>query len=70
MLVTIPWAISLYFGRVDIVDGSPVYKPKKGKPKVTPDLFLSQTLDFTCASITNAMNEGGRIMTATTLQVT
>ena len=44
--------------------------PYNGKPKVTPDLFLSQTLDFTCVSITNAMNEGGKIMTATTVQVT
>ena len=49
---------------------SPVYKPLKGKPKVSPDLFLPQTLDYTCVSITNAIYEGGCITIAAIVQVT
>ena len=67
MLLTIPWALSIIFGRVDIVDGAPCYKPKKGKPKVTPDLSFEDSLDTTGVVISDAITEGAKIMVMTTI---
>jgi Ca2+/Na+ antiporter len=35
MLLTIPWFLAVYAGRVDIVNGQCAYKPKKGEKKLT-----------------------------------
>ena len=67
MLLTIPWALSIVFGRVNIVDGTPVYKPGKGKSKVTPDLSFEDSLDSTGIIVNDAITEGAKIMIMTTI---
>mmetsp|Transcript_20877 Transcript_20877/g.51757 ORF Transcript_20877/g.51757 Transcript_20877/m.51757 type:complete len:210 (-) Transcript_20877:1167-1796(-) len=44
MLLTIPWALAVIAGRVDIVDGKATYKKS---PKLTADLSFEDTLEET-----------------------
>jgi len=64
MLLTIPWALSIYSGRVDIVDGNPMYKKN---PKLTPGLSFSKTLTETGVSLSKEIRHGGIIMALTTI---
>jgi len=63
MLLTIPWAASVFYGRVDIVDGKASYSKK---PKLTPNLKTKETLDATGVSISEPIQHGGIVMAATT----
>jgi Ca2+/Na+ antiporter len=64
MLLTVPFALSVYGGRVDIVDGAPNYM---GKPKLTEHGSLSKELTNTGVTLTDAVHRGATIMILTTL---
>jgi len=64
MLLTVPWALSVYAGRVDIVSGKPQYL---GKPKVVPNLSFSDTLNNTGVSLSSEIRHGGIVMALTTI---
>lgn len=64
MLLTVPFAISVSAGRVDIVNGSTNYK---GKPKVQPKSSIMQELRHTGVSITEPVRHGGVVMAITTV---
>lgn len=64
MLLTIPYALSVFAGRVDIVDGNTNYK---GKPKVKPKATLGDDLTHTGITINEAVRHGGAIMAVTTI---
>lgn len=64
MLLTIPFAISIYAGRVDIVNGNPHYK---GKPKVKAKASLTDDLNHTGVAISDAVKHGGVVMAVTTI---
>ena len=65
MLLTIPWALSVYGGRVDLdVNGTPQYL---AKPKLTPKLGLNDELFYTGVSVTEAVKHGAIIMSITTI---
>lgn len=64
MLLTIPWALSVYCGRVDIINGKTMYRKS---PKLTPDLTFSETLDKTGVSLSGEIRQGGIIMALTTI---
>lgn len=64
MLLTIPFALSVYGGRVDLVQGQPNYF---GKPKLTAKSGLSEELSTTGVTLTGAVNSGGVLMMLTTL---
>ena len=42
MLLTIPWFLSIYAGRVDIIAGLPRYKPPRGEKKLSPGRSASE----------------------------
>lgn len=63
MLLTIPFALSVYGGRVDIEDGQTNYF---GKPKLTPKTF-SEDLKESGVTITEAVRHGGLLMALTTI---
>mmetsp|Transcript_18429 Transcript_18429/g.25990 ORF Transcript_18429/g.25990 Transcript_18429/m.25990 type:complete len:572 (-) Transcript_18429:419-2134(-) len=64
MLLTIPWALSVYAGRVDIgLDGKPNYF---GKPKLSPS-NVNDFGDKTGVSISPEVKQGGTIMLVTLL---
>mmetsp|Transcript_14230 Transcript_14230/g.21900 ORF Transcript_14230/g.21900 Transcript_14230/m.21900 type:complete len:553 (+) Transcript_14230:110-1768(+) len=65
MLLTIPWAMSIYAGRVNIVDGTKA--TYKSKPKLNPNLTMGETLKTTGVSISTLVKEGSKIMVVTTL---
>ncbi|KAG7367165.1 flagellar calcium-binding protein [Nitzschia inconspicua] len=65
MLLTVPWGLSVFAGRVDIQDGS---KPNYTKrPKLTEDSGWEHTLFHTGVAITDEIRHGGVIMAITTL---
>lgn len=65
MLLTIPYGISIWAGRVDLdVSGNANYK---GKPKVSPKDSLMQDLKGTGVAVTEAVRHGGVIMAITTI---
>ena len=64
MLLTIPFAMSVYGGRVDLVDGKPNYY---GKPKLTAKSTMKSELKETGVTLPTAVQVGGRIMVITTL---
>lgn len=64
MLLTIPYAISVYAGRVDLVNGVTNYK---GKPKVKPKSSIFDDLSHTGVAVTEAVRHGGVVMAATTI---
>jgi len=63
MLLTIPWALSIFAGRVDIEEGKPRYKKK---PKLDPDHSVSETLSNTGVFLSNEIRHGGLVMALTT----
>ena len=67
MLLTVPWALSVYGGRVDLLPGS--NKPNyMGKPKLTtPKAKLSDEYTKTGIAITTSVQRGGIIMVLTTI---
>jgi hypothetical protein len=65
MLLTVPWGLSVFAGRVDIVDGN---KPNYTKrPKLTEDAGWGHTLTHTGVAVTDEIRHGGVIMAITTL---
>ena len=65
MLLTVPWAMSIYAGRVDLNgDGKPDYM---GKPKLSTFPSLAQDFKNTGVTLSLAVRHGGVIMAATTL---
>jgi Ca2+/Na+ antiporter len=65
MLLTVPWALSVYGGRVNLNEqGEPQYL---GQPKLTPNLSLMKELYHTGVSITDTISHGAVIMAITTI---
>lgn len=65
MLLTVPWALSVFGGRVDLdYNGVPQYL---GKPKLTPKDGPKDELFHTGVSITEAVKHGAIIMAITTI---
>jgi len=65
MLLTVPWALSIYAGRVDFDrNGNPNYF---AKPKVSPKATLKDDLNQTGVFISDEISKGGIIMIATLL---
>ena len=65
MLLTVPWSLSVFAGRVDILDGN---KPNYTKrPKLTEGGPLSNTLLHTGVAVTDEIRHGGVIMAITTI---
>jgi Ca2+/Na+ antiporter len=62
MLLTVPWGLSVFAGRVDIKDGRPNYTKK---PKLTADKGLMATLFGTGVAVTDDVRHGGVIMALT-----
>lgn len=65
MLLTVPWALSIFAGRVDIDEaGKPGYM---SKPKLTDDdKGWNETFEKTGVSLTESVQHGGIIMAITT----
>jgi hypothetical protein len=65
MLLTVPWALSIYAGRVDLKDGKPDYM---ATPKLS-STYPSIQDDFknTGVTLTQAVRHGGIVMAITTL---
>ena len=64
MLLTVPWALSVIAGRVDITNGVTAYRKN---PKLTPNLTFSETLSDTGVSLSKQIRQGGIIMALTTI---
>lgn len=64
MLLTIPYAISIHAGRVDITDGRANYR---GRPKVKPKHSFCDDLNHTGVAVSEAVKHGGNIMAITTI---
>ena len=65
MLLTIPYAVSIFAGRVDLDDnGKATYR---GKPKVSPKDSIMADLTSTGVSVTEAVRHGGISMALTTI---
>lgn len=64
MLLTVPWALSVFAGKVDIVDDKPMYNSKF---KESPKSNIRETLEYTGVSITDEVQKGGYIMMLTTI---
>eukprot|EP00542_Grammatophora_oceanica_P016779 CAMPEP_0194033942 /NCGR_PEP_ID=MMETSP0009_2-20130614/6408_1 /TAXON_ID=210454 /ORGANISM="Grammatophora oceanica, Strain CCMP 410" /LENGTH=576 /DNA_ID=CAMNT_0038674673 /DNA_START=104 /DNA_END=1834 /DNA_ORIENTATION=+ len=66
MLLTVPWALSIFGGRVDL-DEDGTTANYRGKPKLTPNLSLRDTLKKTGVSLTDQVSKGAVIMMITTI---
>ena len=65
MLLTVPWALSVMSGRVDInADGTLNYM---GKPKLSPDQDMRQALFMSGVALNKEVQHGGIIMVMTTI---
>lgn len=65
MLLTVPWGLSVYGGRVNLDDnGAPNYF---GKPKLTPKSNVLEELTRTGVSVTEQVKHGGVIMMLTSI---
>ena len=65
MLLTVPWAFSVYNGRVDVnPEGVPQYF---AKPKLTPKEGIWDELNHTGVSVTEAVKHGSIVMVITTI---
>lgn len=64
MLLTVPWALSVYGGRVDLVEGKPTYK---AKPKLTEKDSVKEEMEETGVAITNEVSHAGIVMAVTTI---
>eukprot|EP00536_Pseudo-nitzschia_multiseries_P000986 jgi/Psemu1/250123/estExt_Genewise1Plus.C_120085 len=63
MLLTVPWALSVFAGRVDIEDGQLLYTKN---PKLSPGHSFSDTLTGTGVYVSNEIRQGGKVMAITT----
>lgn len=64
MLLTAPWGLSVFQGRVDIVDGKLTYNKS---PKVKPGKSFQETLDTTGVALLDEVQQGSKIMMLTTI---
>lgn len=64
MLLTVPFALSVMAGRVDVVDGSTNYK---GKPKLKAKDSFVEELNHTGVALSDAVKHGGVVMAMTTI---
>lgn len=65
MLLTVPWGLSIYGGRVDLdANGTPNYA---GKPKLKNHASFNNELTKTGVSITETVSHGAKIMMVSTL---
>lgn len=64
MLLTVPWALSVYAGRVDIRDGQAQYL---AKPKLSPKDTRKERLHNEGVALTDAVKHGGIVMAITLL---
>jgi len=64
MLLTVPWALSVFAGRVDIQGDKLAYGLKT---KVTPGKSICETMKYTGVSISDPVQKGGSIMMITTI---
>jgi Ca2+/Na+ antiporter len=65
MLLTLPWAVSVWFGRVNIDDGVPRYKVKKDKRLNDSGMSLVQKLGRTGVGIGDEIRDNAKIMLGT-----
>lgn len=64
MLLTVPWALSVYAGRVNLTDGKPNYK---AHPKLSPNKTYEEELYTSGITITDEVRHAGVIMAVTTI---
>jgi len=64
MLLTIPWALSVFAGRVDIREGKPSYRKKT---KLALGKSISETLLHTGIAVSEKIRHGGVVMALTTI---
>mmetsp|Transcript_43007 Transcript_43007/g.104008 ORF Transcript_43007/g.104008 Transcript_43007/m.104008 type:complete len:557 (+) Transcript_43007:128-1798(+) len=64
MLLTVPWSLSVFAGRVDLRKGKPMYTKK---PKLTEGLDFKEELTQTGVAVTKEIRHGGVIMALTTI---
>jgi Ca2+/Na+ antiporter len=64
MLLTVPWSLSVFAGRVDLRKGKPAYTKK---PKLTEGKGIVYTLTQTGVAVTKEIRHGGVIMALTTI---
>mmetsp|Transcript_23489 Transcript_23489/g.65201 ORF Transcript_23489/g.65201 Transcript_23489/m.65201 type:complete len:561 (+) Transcript_23489:139-1821(+) len=64
MLLTVPWALSVFVGRVNIEDGKLTYTKR---PKLSPGLTLNDTLTDTGVFLSKEIQHGGLVMAVTTI---
>lgn len=66
MLLTVPWAMSIYYGRVDFCgeDMEPNYK---GSPKLKEGMSIEESLHTTGVALTPEIHHGAKMMMVTTL---
>lgn len=65
MLLTVPWALSIMSGRVDINTGGTLNY--LGKPKLSPDQDMRRTLFMNGVALNKEVQHGGIIMVLTTI---
>lgn len=64
MLLTVPWALSVYGGRVDIRNGKPGYTKK---PKLSHYDNIQSMMEGTGVAITDEVSHAGLVMAVTTI---
>lgn len=64
MLLTVPWALSVYGGRVDIVDGKPAYTKR---PKLSEHSDIKDTLNKTGVAVSDEVSHAGLVRAITTI---
>jgi Ca2+/Na+ antiporter len=67
MLLTVPWALSVYAGRVDLNPDRGNRPDYFGSPKLTPKDSFFLDIETTGVTVTESVRHGGLIMAATTL---
>lgn len=66
MLLTVPWALSVYYGRVDF-SGPDMLPNYKGNPKVKEGVGFEKSLHTTGVALTPEIHHGAKMMMVTTL---
>jgi Ca2+/Na+ antiporter len=64
MLLTVPFALSVYGGRVDLLSTGPNYL---GKPKLSEKTNFQEVLEKTGVTVSEAVKHGGILMVCTTI---
>lgn len=64
MLLTVPWGLSVFQGKVDIVDGKLTYNKN---PKLKPGKSFLESLDTTGVTLLEEVQQGAKIMMLTTV---